>query len=546
MYDVKEDIEHPEEVQMEKIFPKVDEISNSLIALNPILPPNVRSYFFFDGEKIDEFSKPDHDKEVKEAVYKVLGITLIERAISHVRDILREYNKELAKKSSGRLRELREKYNDVLQEKENLENELKEAKEEREALEANIREVKSRLREIEEIQHLIERRDALESKLTSMELELSKIYSKLRKVINKSFLLIGSISIEEAYEILSKEIKNSADIPKKFLSKLIEKILEEKECICGSALTPEMRRKLIMKKAEIAQMAKSDKTEEIVSSIIAEISGLKSKKETIHSELISLFSEKMRLMDKIQKTYEALDEVDQQLSKNELEDVRKLQGLLEEYTKDLGRYTQKIESIEEKIKEKNEEILFLQKEISKEEKKERETNELTRKKNLAQAVLHQLETLYEKLSFNLRKEIESEATKIFKKLIRKKEFFKRIELSEDYLLKLIDAFEDRESKRELSAGERQVLSLAFILALAKVSKKEAPVVMDTPFGRLDPEHRSNILQEIPYLTRQLVLFVTPSEMTESLKLLIQDKVGKEYELDFNEQEKYTKIVPLER
>jgi len=129
IYDVKEDIEHPEEVKMEKVYPKIEEITNPLIALNPILPPNVRTYFFFDGERIDDFSKPKHDKEVKEAVYKVLGVTVVERAKLHVKSILQEYNRELIKKSSGKLRELREKYSNILEEKELLEQELKRTKE---------------------------------------------------------------------------------------------------------------------------------------------------------------------------------------------------------------------------------------------------------------------------------------------------------------------------------------------------------------------------------------------------------------------------------
>ena len=43
-----------------------EKILNPSGVIESILPQNVSSYFFFDGEKIDEFARPDHDYEVRE------------------------------------------------------------------------------------------------------------------------------------------------------------------------------------------------------------------------------------------------------------------------------------------------------------------------------------------------------------------------------------------------------------------------------------------------------------------------------------------------
>jgi len=47
-------------------------VTNPIGTMNSILPVNVREYFLFDGEKIDNFAKPEAAKQVKDAIYLVL------------------------------------------------------------------------------------------------------------------------------------------------------------------------------------------------------------------------------------------------------------------------------------------------------------------------------------------------------------------------------------------------------------------------------------------------------------------------------------------
>ena len=55
--------------------------------------------------------------------------------------------------------------------------------------------------------------------------------------------------------------------------------------------------------------------------------------------------------------------------------------------------------------------------------------------------------------------------------------------------------------------------------------------MDTPFGRLDPKHRNNILCYLPTVTTQFVLFVHGGEIRRDIDLeSIKARVGAVYEL----------------
>jgi DNA sulfur modification protein DndD len=94
-----------------------------------------------------------------------------------------------------------------------------------------------------------------------------------------------------------------------------------------------------------------------------------------------------------------------------------------------------------------------------------------------------------------------------------------------------------------SAGAEQIVALSLIDALGRTGRSSGPVVMDTPFGRLDKHHRENILNYIPKTASQLVLLVHEGEINrdEDLKTIAQ-KIGAEYEI----VEKSSRVSKIEK
>ena len=55
--------------------------------------------------------------------------------------------------------------------------------------------------------------------------------------------------------------------------------------------------------------------------------------------------------------------------------------------------------------------------------------------------------------------------------------------------------------------------------------------MDTPFGRLDMQHRDNILNYLPSVTSQFVLLVHSGEIRPETDLAtVKDKIGAVYQI----------------
>jgi DNA sulfur modification protein DndD len=134
----------------------------------------------------------------------------------------------------------------------------------------------------------------------------------------------------------------------------------------------------------------------------------------------------------------------------------------------------------------------------------------------------------EKLREELRLSVAARASESFKTLTTQKAY-SRLEINTNYGLTIIDEHGNPVTIR--SAGAEQIVALSLIDGLARTGRAAGPVVMDTPFGRLDLHHRDNILRYLPTTTSQLVLLVHDGEIRRESDLApIASRIGAEYEI----------------
>ncbi len=86
-------------------------------------------------------------------------------------------------------------------------------------------------------------------------------------------------------------------------------------------------------------------------------------------------------------------------------------------------------------------------------------------------------------------------------------------------------------KSDLSAGEKQLFAIAFIYALGQLSGSRMPLVIDTPLGRLDKEHRRRFVSGfLPTSSHQVVLLSTDTEIVGPLYEDIEPLLAHHHEL----------------
>ena len=82
-----------------------------------------------------------------------------------------------------------------------------------------------------------------------------------------------------------------------------------------------------------------------------------------------------------------------------------------------------------------------------------------------------------------------------------------------------------------SSGYEHIVALSLIGALHKNAPLQGPVIMDSPFGRLDPEHKRKITASLPILSEQVILLVYIDEIDEQLaRKILGSTLKHEYEL----------------
>ena len=85
-----------------------------------------------------------------------------------------------------------------------------------------------------------------------------------------------------------------------------------------------------------------------------------------------------------------------------------------------------------------------------------------------------------------------------------------------------------------SQGEKQVYIMSLYLALLKTSNNDIPFFIDTPFARIDSNHRARIVEEFfTKLSNQMLILSTDEEIVGEYKKQIESKISDEFVLSIN-------------
>ena len=135
-------------------------------------------------------------------------------------------------------------------------------------------------------------------------------------------------------------------------------------------------------------------------------------------------------------------------------------------------------------------------------------------------------------------------TACYKKLANKKNLIQKIVMDPRSLdIAYLDDLGKNVSKDSLSAGEKQLMVIAILWALAICSKKKLPVIIDTPLSRLDSMHRTSLVTTyFPQASEQTIILSTDSEIDHTYYNMMKESVGDEFTLSYSEETKSTTIL----
>lgn len=140
-------------------------------------------------------------------------------------------------------------------------------------------------------------------------------------------------------------------------------------------------------------------------------------------------------------------------------------------------------------------------------------------------------------------ELEESIAACFARLSRKGHYIKRVEIDpETFATTLYNQKGDALPREQLSAGEKQIYAVAVLWALRLVSGRTLPIIVDTPLGRLDSEHRQRLVQRyFPQASHQVVLLSTDTEIDATLYEDLKPAITRAYQLTYQPGEASSRV-----
>jgi DNA sulfur modification protein DndD len=131
----------------------------------------------------------------------------------------------------------------------------------------------------------------------------------------------------------------------------------------------------------------------------------------------------------------------------------------------------------------------------------------------------------------------------FESLLRKRNFINSIVICPNtFQLTINIVGEGFVPASKLSAGERQLLAVAVLWALARASGRKLPTVIDTPLGRLDSSHRKSfVMNYFPNAGEQVILLSTDEEIVGNYHQSLKKYLSHEYLIEYDEDKQSSSI-----
>jgi len=530
---------------MRQIKNEMEIINNPQYILNHLIPEKLEEYFFFDGERLNDYFKDKSGSKIREEVLKISQIDLLEAAIKHLKSKQNDFLKEVGA-LNPEVEGIRERIARFTSSCDKHVEKLNQKVKDKDLADKKEREYSNYLRnsDVTNVGELQEKRDSITDYLKSLKIDLEEAETKkLDYLIKFAPSLFIYESIVNASKLISTK-EEAGDIPSDYKRNFIEKLLNVGTCICGMDISND--NEFRMNVTNILEHC--DKISDISEQLIKEDVRLRSILQSVHkfkTNLESINKEINRLEKNKNQYLIDLTEISEKITNcGDIEQIQNWEHKRKEYADLKEELIGSIVEIQGLIKSAKASLEQYNDLLSKELGKEEKHKKMKQIHTFCRDSLTEIESFKIQVIEDFRKELEDQTKKQFFELIWKKENYSDVKINNNYDLSVIHQ-SGLEGLNTLSAGERQVLALSFMAALNNVSGFDIPIIIDTPLGRISKEPKKNIAKNLPnYLkNKQVVLLVTEEEYTQDVRDALIGKVGNEYRIYFDEKQGTSKVMP---
>lgn len=516
--------------------------------LKELVPPGVSQLFFFDGEKIQELaSAVESDADFEDSMYSLLGLDLIERL-----------NTDLSIYISSKLDEsgvegITEEIEKLRKERDGFEQELNELTQEKEQKAQRLAELESKIENLESTIALeggsyADKREELKERRAELNASIDQYEEQIRGIAESAYpftlapnlckSVVDRLQTEterqnkatardeltdELDDVLNdKDVWDDMDVPDDQLGQVAERIQDKLQG----------RLQIEDEDPELAHQFSEAQRQEIYS--------------LVNKALNDVPGQLAESTEKLEEATRERQDVESRLGKAPDEEV--ISPLIEdlnELTEDKGAVKSRLAELDEEISTSQTKLERKENEIENKLKDKAQVEGVSERADLASDVRVAVQDFREELAKKKLRKLEAKLSERYITLSNKGDFYDEIQIDEETLdisIKTIHGI--KKPHTELSAGERQIFATSLLWALAEISDRPLPFIVDTPLGRLDNDHRDNLITHFfPEAAHQVIIFSTDTEIDDDQYRKLEGNISQAYHLKYDETEGRT--IPTE-
>ena len=504
------------------------------------LPRRFSHYFLFDGEHLNRFFRETEAKYVEQAVLEIASIDQLSRMVDHLDSVSKDLIKAAAQGQGAEAEENASNHQYYVGRLDDAREKISELRAAGEDFQEKIAEATARLGDVKSIEADMRRRNEYERQAESA----SGRAADARNELESWVMRFGpALWLGQALEGLGDAIQKAHDdnvLPPPFKADALRELLEREVCVCGRELAPKGDACLHIEKV-LADFQTLSDVGETLSDIQVPLYGVTSSLKLASPQATAILGRLKEAESDEKEATSQFEILKKKLAGSDDEQISALSRNLDKYQEDFGKNQKEIGRLEGQETHFIGEIDKYKRKIENQVAADARAQSALVRAQFAQEALRVAEELYAKLSNQVREEVARNLDDEFQAMIWKKNFFQPVEVDEHYRVQVrnMQGFEVRES---LSAGETACLAFAFSLTLSKVAGFYYPMVVDSPFGRLDSEVKqfvSDVLSRVLKSTsdasgNQLIMLMTDGEYTESVSEVMATSHPQLFVLDFNQ------------
>ena len=509
-----------------------DEISHPGAWLKPHLPEELREVFFTDGDRALSFiegKNKEQSAKVEGAIRSLLGLELIENAVLHVGQVKTEINRNL-KDELGLQKELKDivdRIDHINKEAPNHDNKIDDLNKKIKHFNDIYNEADENLRRAlslgdrdELAKDLVRARDSKNAANKRYE-QHTKAQTDLFK--NKPLpLALLSKDIDVSFEFLQK-LYDDGTIPNSSVP-ILEDRLKKTTCFCGenidqNTIEGSTRRKLLH---DLVEKSKSQSPQnDLATELYFRARNLISSSKTdFNEEFMSIFKKRQDEIKNAKEYGRAEAEKDAEIKKIPQQDLANMRQIRDDALGQRGLHQSQLGMAHSQRQFDKAEL----KDLTTRRDKFISADEKGQKALCRFEIADDLEKLL-KLSLEQIKDIELTKvsdlmSSIFLEMIgaspeeeNQSSIIQKAEINNEFIIVVHGSSgNELNPSLDLNGASRRALTIAFILALTKISGVEAPNVIDTPLGMTSGYVKNSILRLACEYSSQLIMLLTHDEI----------------------------------